>query len=102
MDPRFKVIQDPTGSVENGVLFWLGWFTLEQVKALRGDGHAVRAIITNIKAKLDGTIKVKRNSLRQLKRNKNMTKRFNSDVLDTDIPELKVEHTFGMPNSSIG
>lgn len=31
-----------------------------------------------------------------------MTKRFGSEVLDTHIPELKVEHTFGMPNSSIG
>lgn len=66
MNPRFKLIQDPTCDVANGVLFWLGWFTLEQVKALRGDAQAVRAVITNIKAKPDGTIKVKRNGLRQL------------------------------------
>ncbi len=102
MDPKFKVIRDPTCGVANGVLFWLGWFTLEQVKTLRGDGQAIRAIVTNIKAKPDGTIKVKRNNPKQLKRDNRMTKRYGSDALDTHIPELKVEHTFGMPNAPIG
>lgn len=56
MDPGYKTLRDPACRVKDGVDFWLGWFTSEQVKALRGDG-AVRAIISNIKAKPDSLTK---------------------------------------------
>lgn len=101
MDPKFKVIRDPTCGVANGVLFWLGWFTSEQVKTLRGDGQAIRAVVKNIKAKPDGTTNVKRNGPKQSKRNNHMTKRFDSGVPDTYMAELKLEHAFGMPNAPI-
>lgn len=52
MDPGYKTLRDPACLAKDGVDFWLGWFTPEQVKALRGDG-AVRAIISNIKANPD-------------------------------------------------
>lgn len=102
MDPKFKVIRDPTCGVANGVLFWLGQFTSEQVKTLRGDGQAIRAVVKNIKAKPDGTTKVERNGSKQSKRNNHKTKRFGRGVLDTHIPELKVEHALGMRNVPIG
>lgn len=102
MDPKFKVIRDPTCGVANGVLFWLGWFTSEQVKTLRGNGQAIRAVVKNIKAKPDGTKPVKRNIPKQLKRNNHMAKSFESGFPDTHIAELKVEHAFGMPNAPIG
>lgn len=57
MDPGYKTLRDPACRIKDGVDFWLGWFTPEQVKALRGDG-AVRAIISNIKAKPDSLTKV--------------------------------------------
>lgn len=56
MDPRYKTLRDPACRLKDGVDFWLGWFTPEQVKALRGDG-AVRAIISNLKAKPGGLTK---------------------------------------------
>lgn len=52
MDPGYKTLRDPACRVKDGVDFWLGWLTPEQVKTLRGDG-AVRAIISNIKAESD-------------------------------------------------
>ena len=56
MDPGYKTFRDPACRLKDGIDFWLGWFTPEQVKALRGDG-AVRAIIINLKAKPDSLIK---------------------------------------------
>lgn len=56
MDPGYKTLRDPACRLKDGVDFWLGWFSPEQVKALRGDG-AVRAIISNLKAKRDGLTK---------------------------------------------
>lgn len=102
MDPQFKVIRDPTCGVADGVLFWLGWFTSEQVKTLRGDGEAVRAIVENIKAKPDSPTKVKRNGPKQPKRNINIAGSFDSGVRDFHKPELKVQHAFGIPNSPVG
>lgn len=52
MDPGYKTLRDPTCRAKDGVDFWLGWFTPEQVKALREDG-AIRAVVSNIKAKSD-------------------------------------------------
>lgn len=102
MDPKFKVIRDPTCGIANGVLFWLGWFTSEQVKTLRGDGQAIRAVLKNLKAKPDGTTKVKRSGPKQLKRNYQVTEVSDSLIPDTHIAELKVEHAFGMPNAPMG
>lgn len=101
MDPKFKVIRDPTCGVANGVLFWLGWFTLEQAKTLRGGGGAVRAIIKNIKAKPNSPTKVKRNGPKQPKRNTDIAESSERDVGDTHIPKLKVKHAFGVPNAPI-
>lgn len=56
MDPEYKTFRDPTCRLKDGIDFWLGSFTAEQVKALRGDG-AVRAIISNLKAKPDSLTK---------------------------------------------
>lgn len=102
MDPKFKVVRDPACGVADGVLFWLGWFTSEQVKILRGDGEAVRAIVENIKAKPDSPIKVRRNSPKQIKRNINIAGSFESGIRDFHNPELKVEHAFGIPNAPVG
>lgn len=101
MDPKFKVIRDPTCGVANGVLFWLGWFTSEQVKTLRGGGEAVRAVVKNIKAESDSPTKVKRNGPKRSKRN-NIAESFDSGAPEAHIPELKVEHAFGIPNAPIG
>lgn len=102
MDPKFKVILDPTCDVANGVLFWLGWFTSEQVKALRGGGDAVRVIVKNIKAKPDKLTKAKRNGPKQSKRHFSVAKNFGSDLFDIHNPELKVEHGFGISTAPIG
>lgn len=102
MDPKFKTIRDPTCDLADGVLFWLGWFTSEQVKTLRGDGEAVRAIVKNIKAKPDSPTKVKRNGPKQTKRNIKIAGSFDSSIRDFHNPELKVERTFGIPNSPVG
>lgn len=101
MDPKFEVIRDPTCGVPNGVLFWLGWFTSEQAKTLRGGGEAVRAIVKNIKAKPDSPIKVKRNGPKQSKRSINIAENFDSEIRDIHIPEPKAEHAFGIPNTPI-
>lgn len=45
MDLQYKMVLDPTCSVEGGVLFWKGRLTYKQAQSLRGDG-LVKAIIT--------------------------------------------------------
>lgn len=45
MDLQYKMVLDPTCSVEGGVLFWKGRLTYKQAQSLRGDGF-VKAIIT--------------------------------------------------------
>lgn len=58
MDPSYKTLRDPSCRTQEGVDFWLGWFTSEQVKALREDG-SIRAVISNIKAKSDSPTRAK-------------------------------------------
>lgn len=50
MDPTYKTLRDPACNVDDGVFFWLAWFTSEQVHSLQRDG-AVRGLMTNVKAK---------------------------------------------------
>lgn len=45
MDLQYKMVLDPTCSVEGRVLFWKGRLTYKQAQSLRGDGF-VKAIIT--------------------------------------------------------
>lgn len=49
MDPKYNTLRDPACNIDDGVFFWLGWFTPEQVQSLQRDG-AVRGIMTNMKA----------------------------------------------------
>lgn len=86
MDLQYKMVLEPTCSVEGGVLFWKGRLTYKQAQSLRGDGFvkAVITIVADVPQKVIPGARMKRSKLQAKDQ-----KTYNSAELETHIPHLK-------------
>lgn len=90
MDPKYKTLRDPACITEDGVFFWLGWLTPEQMQSLQKDG-GVRGFMTNIKAKPDELTRADPGPISQPKQKLGLDKRasMSVSVRSTDDPTLE-------------
>lgn len=91
MDPKYETLRDPACNIEDGVFFWLGWFTPEQVESLQRNS-AVRGLMTNINAKPEELTKTDPVApITQQKRRLGLDKRASMtlSVRSTDDPTLE-------------